>query len=221
VDSNTLAATPPFGTSPVAPPTDALHDATLDLLATDDSGAIAGKALAAAGRILPVEGTSIWVPSGGRLHCRGAIGQKFEAQAVDGVLVAGGQRQMQLQQRIEQALLGAFDGLPVGEVRCAVHRRDDAVVAAGAAEGIAAGIVFHQPVAGGELRIGAVNELQLRQDRRMKMLALQLERHQHVGRVPVAQRMTAVLADRVLEVEDVVAVIAAEEFHRVFVGMAC
>jgi len=79
VDSNTLAATPPFGTSPVAPPTDALHDATLDLLATDDSGAIAGKALAAAGRILPVEGTSIWVPSGGRLHCRGAIGERREA----------------------------------------------------------------------------------------------------------------------------------------------
>ncbi|PYP81487.1 MAG: hypothetical protein DMD35_01900 [Gemmatimonadetes bacterium] len=79
MDSNTLAATPPFGTSPVAPATDALLDATLDLLTTDDAGAIAGKALAAAGRVLPVEGTSIWVPSAGQLHCRGAIGDRREA----------------------------------------------------------------------------------------------------------------------------------------------
>ena len=50
MDSNTLAATPPFGTTPVAPVSDALHDATLDLLITEDAGAIAGKALSAAGR---------------------------------------------------------------------------------------------------------------------------------------------------------------------------
>jgi multidrug resistance efflux pump/GAF domain-containing protein len=74
VDSNTLAATPPYGT-PVSLAADALHDATLDLLTTEDAGAVAGKALAAAGRVLTVEGTSIWVPSAGRLHCRGAIGQ--------------------------------------------------------------------------------------------------------------------------------------------------
>jgi multidrug efflux pump subunit AcrA (membrane-fusion protein) len=79
VDSNTLAATPPFGTSPVAALTDALHDATLDLLTTDDAGAIAGKALALSARVLPVDGTSIWVPSGGKLHCRGATGARREA----------------------------------------------------------------------------------------------------------------------------------------------
>jgi hypothetical protein len=56
-----------------------LYDATLDLIATDDAGAIAGKALAAAGRILAVDGTSIWVPSGGQLHCRGAIGDRRES----------------------------------------------------------------------------------------------------------------------------------------------
>ena len=55
--------------------TDALHDATLDLLATDDPGAIAGKALAAAGRVIPLETASIWVPSGDDLVCRGAIGE--------------------------------------------------------------------------------------------------------------------------------------------------
>ena len=79
MDSNTLAATPPYGTSPVAALTDALHDATLDLLTTDDAGAIAGKALALSARVLPVEGTSIWVPSGGKLHCRGATGDRREA----------------------------------------------------------------------------------------------------------------------------------------------
>jgi multidrug resistance efflux pump/GAF domain-containing protein len=79
VDSNTIAATPPYGTPPIAPASDALYDATLDLIATDDAGAVAGKALAAAGRILSVDGTSIWVPSGGQLHCRGAIGDRRES----------------------------------------------------------------------------------------------------------------------------------------------
>ena len=79
MDSNTIAATPPYGTPPVALATDALYDATLDLLASDDAGAIAGKALASAGRVLTVEGTSIWVPSGGQLHCRGAIGDRRES----------------------------------------------------------------------------------------------------------------------------------------------
>ncbi|HKP16189.1 MAG TPA: GAF domain-containing protein, partial [Gemmatimonadaceae bacterium] len=79
MDSNTLAATPPYGTSPVAALTDALHDATLDLLTTDDAGAIAGKALSLSARVLPVDGASIWVPSGGKLHCRGATGDRREA----------------------------------------------------------------------------------------------------------------------------------------------
>ena len=79
MDSNTLAATPPYGTSPVAALSDALHDATLDLLTTDDAGAIAGKALALSARVLSVQGTSIWVPSGGKLHCRGATGDRREA----------------------------------------------------------------------------------------------------------------------------------------------
>ena len=78
VDSSTLASTPPFGTTPILVAADALHDATLELIATEDSGAIAGKALAAAGRLFTVDGTSIWVPVGDRLHCRGAIGEHGE-----------------------------------------------------------------------------------------------------------------------------------------------
>jgi multidrug efflux pump subunit AcrA (membrane-fusion protein) len=79
VDSNTLAATPPFGTSSLAPAADALHDATLDLLTADDASAIAGRVLSAAGRILTVGASSIWVPSGGQLHCRGALGERRES----------------------------------------------------------------------------------------------------------------------------------------------
>jgi len=81
VDSNTLAATPPFGTTPAPQPADALHDATLELLATEDAGSVAGKALAAAGRVLVVQGSSIWVPSADRLHCRGAMGEHRERLA--------------------------------------------------------------------------------------------------------------------------------------------
>jgi len=81
VDSPTLTATPPFGTAPVPPATDALHDATLDLLATDDPGAIAGKALAAAGQVISLETASIWVPSGDNLVCRGAIGENRDRLA--------------------------------------------------------------------------------------------------------------------------------------------
>lgn len=78
-DSTTLTATPTFGTSPVAAPSmDALHDATLEFLAANDAGEIAGKALAAAGRVLTVDGASIWVPDGERIQCRGAIGENRE-----------------------------------------------------------------------------------------------------------------------------------------------
>src|SRR5438128_429276 len=76
LDSPTLTATPPFGVASVpTQATDALHHATLDLLTTDDPGAIAGKALSAAGRVLSLETASIWVPSGEHLVCRGALGE--------------------------------------------------------------------------------------------------------------------------------------------------
>jgi hypothetical protein len=105
VDSNTLAATPPFGTSSLAPSGDALHDATLDLLTTDDAGAIAGKVLSAAGRVLTVEGSSIWVPSGGQLHCRGALGDRRES--LTGVSVAPDDVEHPLPQETDVAVAAA------------------------------------------------------------------------------------------------------------------
>ena len=76
-DSTTIVAgTPAFGTKPVPAPGDALHEATLDFLATEDAGEIAGKLLAAASRIIPVDGSSIWVPVDDSVQCRGAIGER-------------------------------------------------------------------------------------------------------------------------------------------------
>ena len=83
----------------------------------------------------------------------------------------------------------------------------------GAAERIAAGVVVDQPVARSELGIRAVDELLVRQSWRREVIAVDLERDEHIGLMPVAQGVATVLADGVLEIEDVVTVVAAEEFH--------
>jgi GAF domain-containing protein len=76
---SSAVATPPFGITPrqdhVA---DALLTVTLDLFAADDAGEIAGKLLAAAGQLLPIDGTSLWVPRDESLECRGARGDGRE-----------------------------------------------------------------------------------------------------------------------------------------------
>ena len=79
VESTTLTATPPFGTTRVPGPADALHEATLELFAADDAGAVAGRTLALAGRVVAAESCSIWVPSADRLVCRGALGAGRES----------------------------------------------------------------------------------------------------------------------------------------------
>jgi multidrug efflux pump subunit AcrA (membrane-fusion protein) len=127
VDSNTLAATPPFGTTPVAPATDALYDATLELLTTDDAGAVAGRTLAAAGRVLVVEGTSIWVPVGDRLHCRGAIGANRER--LSGTSVSTDEIQQQLEHETDTAVAAA--PIDVAERTVAVVRVTRALAAHG------------------------------------------------------------------------------------------
>lgn len=127
MDSNTLAATPPFGTTPVAPATDALYDATLELLTTDDAGAVAGRTLAAAGRVLVVEGTSIWVPVGDRLHCRGAIGANRER--LSGTSVSTDEIQQQLEHETDTAVAAA--PIDVAERTVAVVRVTRALAAHG------------------------------------------------------------------------------------------
>ena len=117
MDSNTLAATPPYGT-PVPVSADALNDATLELLTTEDAGAIAGKALSAAARVLAIEGTSIWVPSGGRLHCRGALGEHRER--LSGVSVPPEELEHQLPHERDVAVTAA--PIDAGERTIAVLR---------------------------------------------------------------------------------------------------
>jgi len=81
VDSPTLTATPPFGTASVPQVSDALHDATLELFAAEDPGAIAGRALGVAGRVVSLDTASIWVPNGDDLVCRGAVGEQRDRLA--------------------------------------------------------------------------------------------------------------------------------------------
>jgi multidrug resistance efflux pump len=72
---SSAVATPAFGIDPSqARAADVLHQVTLALFATDDSGEIAGKLLTSVGQILPIDGASLWVPRGEMLECRGAVG---------------------------------------------------------------------------------------------------------------------------------------------------
>jgi multidrug efflux pump subunit AcrA (membrane-fusion protein) len=72
-----VAGTPTFGTNAVpVPPADALSDATLDFLASEDPGEIAGKLLEWASSVVPIDGASIWVPDDDKLQCRGATGER-------------------------------------------------------------------------------------------------------------------------------------------------
>ena len=84
---------------------EALHDITLDLFASDDAGEIAGKALAGAGRLLSVGTSSIWVPRGEELECRGAIGEGREA--VSGKRVRAADADVALSGEVGQAVLNA------------------------------------------------------------------------------------------------------------------
>src|SRR5829696_8128071 len=92
-------ATPPFGTQPSAA-IGSLHEATLELFAAADPREIAGHLLSVAGQVVPVDGTSLWVPVGDHLQCRGAIGEHAESlsgiqvEAADVGSVVGGESGM-------------------------------------------------------------------------------------------------------------------------------
>lgn len=85
--------------------TEALHETTIDLFASDDAGEIAGKALAAAGRLLAVGTSSIWVPRGDDLECRGAIGDGRDA--LSGKRMAAADADAPLPAEAGQAVLNA------------------------------------------------------------------------------------------------------------------
>jgi multidrug resistance efflux pump len=97
---------------------DALHDATLELLAAEDPGAIAGKALAVAGRVVSLEAASIWVPHGDDLVCRGAVGEQRER--VSGRTVQADRIGLPLDDESDSAVAAAE--IVVGERTLAVLR---------------------------------------------------------------------------------------------------
>ena len=57
---------------------DVLHETTLDLFEARDPAEIAAKAVAAPARLFPVDTSSIWVPDGELIECRGAVGDGSE-----------------------------------------------------------------------------------------------------------------------------------------------
>jgi multidrug resistance efflux pump len=73
-----LAQPAPDDGDPLAAHLLTLHEATLDLFASDDPGAIAGKLLRWAPELLPMQTVSLWVPDGDNLECRGALGARRE-----------------------------------------------------------------------------------------------------------------------------------------------
>jgi hypothetical protein len=57
---------------------DALHAATLEFLATEDSGVVAARLLGSARSVVSADAASIWVPRGDVFECRGAVGKTPE-----------------------------------------------------------------------------------------------------------------------------------------------
>ncbi len=147
------------------------------------------------------------------------IGQKLETQPLVPVLRAGRRVQAEFQQRVDQPVFRQFDLPPASPVVGQGEVGDDDVVAAGAAEPVLA-VIGHQPVAGVLVRV--VAEPQARRRRRLvfrhrplvfRQRPRRQSRHGTLVRV-VAQSPAAGLADSVLEIDQVAAMLAAEQLHR-------
>jgi len=129
------------------------------------------------------------------------------------ILFAGRVRQSKAQQRIKQALLGALDDLPAFKIQRIADRRYGFVVAAGGAKDIATWTDRNQPVASGELGVGAEGVAIARKGRsRLGSVAFG-KRDQSNAIRDIAELMAASLADCVLKVDCVAAMVAGKEFH--------
>jgi hypothetical protein len=103
------------------------------------------------------------------------IGEEVEDQAVFGILGPRPQRQSPPQQRVEQPVLAEFELAPARQFRGVGQIGDGAVVAAGAAEIVAARFI-HQPVAGVMGGVGAKIARRAFRSGRPPSLASRLER---------------------------------------------
>ncbi len=142
------------------------------------------------------------------------VGQEVEDQPVLGILGPGLERQVPAQQAVEQPVLGEFHLAPLGEMVRVRHVGDRAVVAAGEAEGVARAR-RHQPVAGVVHRVGAEPARPVAGGERRPVLGPRgLQRRERPGLRQVGEAVSAALAGPVLEIQDVAAGLALEQFHR-------
>ena len=142
----------------------------------------------------------------------GARGQKVERQPMLRIVQLGRERQPELEQSVEQPVLGELDLAPVRLVLGLGQVRDHPVVTAGRAELLGA-VHRNQPVARAELRVGAVAIAApaLRQ-RPQSPPAFFQSADRRVGR-QIAEVAAAALAAGVLEIKRLPAMLAFKEFH--------
>ena len=148
-----------------------------------------------------------------RLASRGLVGEKAEGEAMGRVFGAGLQRQLEAEQGIEQAFLGALDDAPAGEIERIVEGRDGFVVATGGAVDIAGGLGMDQPVAGAMMGVFAKDIGIVGENRGGPEAAIFGQRHQGIAVGHIAELMAAALAQRIFEIDRVAAMVADKKFH--------
>jgi hypothetical protein len=122
-------------------------------------------------------------------------------------------RQPKPEESVDQAVLGGLETPPAQQVIGRSEIRDRSVVAAGPAERRPA-VRWHQPVAGVVPGIGAELEQGLGSGERAPAPAIRPgQRTQHRGFRQITQDVSAALAPRVFEVQQLTAILAFEELH--------
>ena len=140
-------------------------------------------------------------------------GQKIERQPVLGILQLGLQRQPKLEQRVEQPVLGELDLAPVRLVLGQRQIGDHPVVTAGGAKLLGA-VHRNQPVAGAELRIGAIAVTALALGQRPQPALALFQSADRLGGRQIAKAAAAAFAADVLEIERLSAMLAFKKLHR-------
>ena len=144
----------------------------------------------------------------------GIVGEEAEGKAMLAVLVTCVQRQVQPDQGIEQALLGALNGLPAAQIGRIGQVWDGFVVPTGGAIDVATRLGRDQPVAGAMRGVGTKHEGVVVNGRRTPEPAILDQRDECGPARQIPQLMAAALADRVLKIDRVATMGAGKQFHR-------
>ena len=142
------------------------------------------------------------------------VGKELERQAARRIVDHGPKRQLPLQQRIEQPVLGHFHQLPRTMLRRIAEIRDDAIVPAGEAEGVA-GAGRHQPVA--DVVLGVLAEkarlIDIGERDPAYVVGHRLDRRHGVALGHIGHPVPAFIARGIFEIENVAARLAFKQFH--------